>query len=433
MPENNHLDNIELRSEEVQEILTKVPHWMIRWGNSLFLVLILMLLLLSWFIKYPDIIVSDAIITTKIPPQKAFARVTGKIDTILVKDNQQIKEGAPIALIENTANYEDVFYLKSVLDTIALKKDSFSYPLEKTPLLFLGDIENAYANFENSYIKYILNKQLQPYSNEAIANSITTSELKRRLQNLKSQKKINKAELVFKKKDLDRSKSLFEKGVISTKDYEAKQLEYLQAERNYQNMSSSISQLREAIANSNKTSKGTEITRIREEMTLLKNTIQSFNLLKKSIKDWELQYAFISKINGTVSFLNYWNENQTVTQGDLVFTIIPSEHSAYIAKLKTPSLNSGKIAIGQRVNVKLQNYPDYEFGVLKGTVNNISMIPDKEGFYTIDVILPKNLVTSYDKTIEFKHEMRGTAEIITEDLRLIERFFSQFRQVLNRA
>ena len=370
---------------------------------------------------------------TKIPPQKAFARVTGKIDTILVKDNQQIIEGSPIALIENTANYEDIFYLKSVLDTITLKKDSFSYPLEKVPLLFLGDVENAYANFENNYIQYILNKQLQPYSNEAIANSITTSELRRRLQNLKSQKKINKAELGFKKKDLDRSKSLFEKGVISAKDYETKQLEYLQSERSYQNMSSSISQLREAIANSNKTSKGTEITRIREEMTLLKNTIQSFNLLKKAIKDWELQYAFISKINGTVSFLNYWNENQTVTQGDLVFTIIPTKYSAYIAKLKTPSQNSGKITIGQRVNVKLQNYPDYEFGVLNGTVNNISMIPDKEGFYTVDVLLPKKLVTSYDKTIEFKHEMRGTAEIITEDLRLIERFFYQFRQVLNRT
>ena len=431
MPENSHLDNIELRSEEVQEILTKVPHWMIRWGNSLFLVLIIMLLLLSWFIKYPDIITSEATITTKIPPQKVFARVTEKIDTILVKDNQKVIKNTPIAFIENTANYKDVLFLKAVLDTITLKKNNFSYPLEEMPLLFLGDIENAYANFENNYIEYILNKQLQPYSNEAVANSITTSELRRRFQNLKSQKKINKTELNFKKKGLDRNKSLFEKGVISAKDYEAKQLEYLQAERNYKNMSSSISQLREAIANSNKTSKGTEITRIREEMTLLKNTIQSFNLLKKAIKDWELQYAFISKINGTVSFLNYWNENQTVTQGDLVFTIIPSEYSAYIAKLKTPSQNSGKIAIGQRVNVKLQNYPDYEFGVLKGTVNNISMIPDKEGFYTVDVLLPKKLVTSYDKTIDFKHEMRGTAEIITEDLRLIERFFYQFKNIMN--
>ena len=56
MSEKNNLDNIELRSEEVQEILEKVPHWMIRWGNVLFLALIVLLLVISWFVKYPDVI-----------------------------------------------------------------------------------------------------------------------------------------------------------------------------------------------------------------------------------------------------------------------------------------------------------------------------------------------------------------------------------------
>ncbi|CAM1364297.1 HlyD family secretion protein [Tenacibaculum xiamenense] len=429
MPDNNHLDNIELRSEEVQEILTKVPHWMIRKGNTLFFILILLLLLLSWLIKYPDTIASEVIVTTEIPPQKEFAKVTGKFDTIFVNDGQSIKINKPIAIIENTANYKDVFFLKSIVDTVSLKKNTFTFPLEKIPILFLGDIENVYAQFENNYIQYLLNKELRPYSNESIANNIATSELRRRLESTQSQKEINKTELEFKKKDLDRSKALFDKGVISAKEYEAKQLEYLQAERNYQSMNSSISQLRESLANSRKTSKGTEITRIREEMNLLKNTIQSFNLLKKGILDWELKYAFISKVEGEVSYLNYWNKNQTVTQGDLVFTIIPSEYSSYIAKLKTPSQNSGKIKIGQTVNVMLDNYPDYEFGVIKGKVKNISVIPDKEGFYTIDVTLPDELETSYNKKIEFKQEMRGTAEIITEDLRLIDRFFYQLKKI----
>mgnify|MGYP003116387514 FL=1 len=62
----------------------------------------------------------------------------------------------------------------------------------------------------------------------------------------------------------------------------------------------------------------------------------------------------------------------------------------------------------------------------------MSLIPDKEGFYLIDVKLPKKLITSYNKEIDFKQEMRGSAEIITEDLRLIERFFYQFREVLKR-
>jgi multidrug resistance efflux pump len=430
MPQNNQ--DIEIRSEEVQEILTKVPNWMIRWGNTLFLFLIVMLLALSWLVKYPDIITSKAIITTEIPPQKEFARVTGKIDTLFVEDAQNVIESETLAIIENTANYSDVFFLKSIVDTIIVQKKSFIFPIHKLPILFLGDIETGYALFENNYINYLLNKELDPFSNEAIANKITTSELTRRLNNIQSQKTLNKKELEFNQIDLERSKSLFNKGVISKKEYETKQIEYLRAERNYKNMTAAISQLREAISNSKRASKGTEISRIREEMSLLKNVIQSFNQLKKSIKDWEMRYVLSSKINGKVSFLNYWSQNQTVNQGDLVFTIIPNENAAFIAKLKTPAQNLGKVKIGQIVNIKLQNYPDYEFGVLKGTVNHISEISTKDGFYTIDVSLPEKLITSYNKEIEFKQEMRGTADIVTEDLRLMQRFFYQFNKIMKR-
>jgi len=428
----NDLDNIELRSEEVQEILTKVPHWMIRWGSLLFLSVILLLLLISWFVKYPDIITSEAIITTQIPPEKEYANISGKLDAILISDNDKVRANQPLAIIENTANYKDVLKLKQTIDTVRINNRLFSFPIDSFPVLFLGDIESSYALFENSYIQYQLNKELQPFSNESIANRYSISELKRRLKGLYSQKEINKTELSFKEKDLKRSKSLFDKGVISAKQYEDKQLEYAQAKRNYKNFESSISQIKEAISNANKTSKGTEINRIKEEMTLLKSVIQSFNQLKKAIKDWEYRYVIKSNIDGTVSFLNVWSVNQSVNQGDLVFTIIPNENSSFVAKLKTPSQNSGKIKVGQKVNIKIENYPDTEFGALNGLVKRISLTPDKDGNYYVDVDLPKKLITSYNKEIDFKQEMRGSAEIITEDLRLIDRFFYQLRSVFSR-
>ncbi|WAC03634.1 hypothetical protein N7U66_09360 [Lacinutrix neustonica] len=43
--------------------------------------------------------------------------------------------------------------------------------------------------------------------------------------------------------------------------------------------------------------------------------------------------------------------------------------------------------------------------------------------------LPKHLITSYNKEIKFKQEMRGNAEVITEDLRLAERFFYQIKDI----
>tara|TARA_B110000879_G_scaffold84279_1_gene116676 strand:- start:81 stop:1367 length:1287 start_codon:yes stop_codon:yes gene_type:complete len=423
------IDEIDTNSEQIREILAKQPGFVLKWGISVIFIAVFLMLLATWIIKYPDIIHSEVILTTENPPQKEYAKVTGKIDTIFVSDSDNVHNQQPLAILENTANYKDVFFLKSILDTIQIQKQSFYFPIDELPILFLGDLDAAFSIFETNYIHYVLNKELKPFTNEALANKTTTSELNRQLRNLQGQKALHKQELEFKQKDVSRSKTLFEKGVVSEQDYETKQLEYLQAERIYKNMASSISQLREAISNSKNTSKETEISSIREEKTLLKKVIQSFNQLQKSVKDWELKYVLSSKMDGQVLFLNYWSVNQTVNQDDLVFTIIPKVNSSFIAKLKTPAQNLGKVRIGQNVNIKLHNYPDYEFGVLKGTVTHISEISNKEGVYTIDVSLPKTLITSYNKEIEFKQEMQGVAEIITEDLRLIERVFYQFKEI----
>ncbi len=430
MPEA--LDEIQLRSEEVQEILTRVPHWMIRWGNLLILVLVLMLLFLSWLVKYPDVIPAEAIITTQIPPQKEYAKVSGKIEAILVEDGQIVPENTPLAILTNTANYQDVFTLQSIIDTISINSKSFSFPIKEIPVLFLGDIETSFAIFENSYSEYLLNKELRPFSNEALANQISLSELYRRQESLRGQKRIARTELDFKKKDFERQKNLFEKGVISAQEFENKKIDLLQAERNYESNNVQLSQINESISAATKTSRGTEINQQKEEVSLRKKVLQSFDQLKKSIKDWELQFVLKSDIEGRVSFLNFWTQNQTVAAGDLVFIIIPSEDSSYLAKIKAPSQNSGKIKIGQTANIRLENFPDNEFGTLKGTVKSISLLPDKDGLYLIDVELPEKLITTYNKEIPFKQEMRGVVEIITEDLRLIERFFYQFRTIMDK-
>ena len=309
--------------------------------------------------------------------------------------------------------------------------NSFHFPMEELPMLFLGNLDTDFAVFQNSYIQYDLNRTLQPFSNEALANQLTESELRSRVALMENQKEINKRELDFKKTELDRYETLFDKGVIASQEYELKQLEYLQVERNYRNMEVSISQLKENISNAKRNTRGTEINRANEELVLLKGVLQSFNQLKRAIRNWELQYAFISNMDGKISFIEAWNENQTVNVGDLLFTIIPSGENNYLARLKTPLQNSGKIKVGQRVLIRLQNYPEEEFGMLTGNVKSISLSPDKDGFYTIQARLPEKLITTYNKEIEFTQEMQGIAEIVTEDLRLIERFFYQLRGIFD--
>jgi hypothetical protein len=155
-------------------------------------------------------------------------------------------------------------------------------------------------------------------------------------------------------------------------------------------------------------------------------------LIWKVIKDWELAYVLQSSVTGKVSFLQIWTANQTIAAGDAIFAVIPTLEKGYIGKLKAPALNSGKIEVGQAVNIRLTNFPDSQFGMLGGKIKNISLTPDKDGNLWIDVVLPKKLETSYHRIIPFQQEMSGSAEIVTEDLRLTERLLYQFRDVFRR-
>jgi len=427
MPEINDLN---LRSEEVQEILTRVPNWMIRWGTIVVSGVIVLLLLSTWFIKYPDVIATQITITTNIPPEKLIAKTSGKIETILVKDRIVVEKNRPLAVIENSANYKDVFLLKSIIDTINIEKSKF--PFEKFKLTQLGDIESYFAVFKNESIAHDLNAKLQPYRIEGIAQSYEVIQLKERLNLLESQKIINQNELELEKSDLERYQGLFNKGIIATQELEKHKLVCLQVQRNYKSLLSNISQLKSSLNELNKNSKTTQINESKEYVNLETKVFQAFYQLKKAIKEWELNYVFNSSIDGKVSFMQLWAANQTVTAGDNVFVIIPTIEKGYIGKVKAPIQNSGKIKIGQIVNIRLANYPDREFGIIKGEINAISLTPDKDGNLLINVSLPKGLETSYKKEIFFQQEMSGTAEIVTEDLRLIERLLYQFRDVFKR-
>ena len=428
MPQNSR--EIEIRSEEVQEILSYVPNWMIRWGNTLILVLIMMLLFISWFVKYPDVISTQVMVTTSFPPEKIYAKSSGQFDVFLTQEGAKVSENEILAVIENSALYKDVLLLKSIVDTITTDQDYFTFPINELPPLILGDITTSFSQFENDYSEFVLNEKLTPFKSETFANKMSVIEAKARLQNLLSQKELNKKELEIKETDVERSRKMFSQGVISEKEKEQKEIEFLQAKRSYKSLETSISQIRELISNSAKNLEGTSIKKTQNDTRLKKKAIQSFLYLKKAIRDWEKLYALSSSISGEVSFLSFWNENQTVKSGDLIFTIIPDKSESFIGKIKAPAANSGKIKEGQRVQIKLLNYPSDEFGELNGRVKSISSVPDADGNYLIDVLLPQELVTTYGKSIAFKQEMQGTADIITEDLRLIERFFYQLKNII---
>lgn len=77
-----------------------------------------------------------------------------------------------------------------------------------------------------------------------------------------------------------------------------------------------------------------------------------------------------------------------------------------------------------------------EYGYIKAKVTNIALVssPLNTGNAVVDTYLvtlsfPEGFLTNYGSLLKFKYEAKGTAEIITKDRRLIERFFDNLKYI----
>lgn len=425
----NILDHIELRSESVQDILTRPPHWMIRWGNSIVFAILLMILLMSWFIKYPEFIPAPIIVTSQNPPEKLEARTNSKIEKILIKDHQEVKKDDILMVLQSTANFKDVLKLKKIIDSISPKM-IFTFPLNEASKFKLGELQGDYNNFAKAFQDEKLFTRLQPYAPENLATSQSLTEYNSRIATLKQQLHLENAKYDLSKKNFQRSQTLFEQGVISKMEVENEKIKFLQAEQNLKNINISLSQLQEGISNLRKTKSGVAINTEKDKISYSSQTLQLFEQLRKSLKQWEQNYLLTSSTNGTVSFTQFWGENQFVKSGEIILSVLPQNKEAIVGRMLVPATNSGKIVTGQKVLIKLDNFRYQEYGIVEGRVQNISLTPDEKGNYYVDIILPNGLKTSYNKNLPFDKELKGNAEIVTQDLRLIERFFYQTRKLL---
>lgn len=429
MKEKDVLDNIELRSESVQDILTQPPHWMIRWGNTIIFLILVLILMMSYVIRYPEFIPAPIVVTSQNPPEKLEARTNAKIEKIFIKEHQQVKKNEVLMVMQSTANYEDVLKLKKIIDSMA-PDQLLSFPLNEVSHFKLGELQGDYNGFAKAFQDETLFTRLQPYAPENLAANQSLSEYRLRIATTKQQKKLEQAKYEITKKNYQRSQDLYDQGVIASIELENEKIKFLQAQQNLENIKISLSQMEEAISNLNKTKSGTAINTEKDKITYSSQTLQLFEQLRKSLKQWEQNYLIISNTNGIASFQQFFGENQFVKAGDVILSILPENKDKLVGRMSVPAANSGKIISGEKVLIKLDNYRYQEYGIVEGKVQNISLSPDKDGNYYADVLLPKGLKTSYNKTLTFDKELKGNAEIVTEDLRLIERFFYQMRKLL---
>ena len=427
--EKDILDNLELRSENVQDILTQPPHWMIRWGNTVIFVILLMVLLMSYVIKYPEFIPAPIVVTSKNPPEKLEARTNSKIEKILVKDHQSVNKNQVMMVLQSAADYKDILALKDIVDSMSSSQVLY-FPTQQASSFKLGEIQGDYNSFAKALQDEKLFTRLKPYAHENIAANQSLGEYRARIATLQQQRNLEVTKFDLTKKNYLRSQELFNQGVIAAMELENEKIKFLQAEQNLKNINITLSQMQEAVSTLNKTKSGASINTEKDKITYSSQTLQLFEQLRKSLRQWEQNYLIISSTEGVVSFQQFWGENQFVKPGDIVMSVLPNDKEFVVGRMLIPSVNSGKVKPNQKVLVKLDNYRYQEYGIVEGKVQNISLTPDDKGNYYVDVLLPKGLRTSFGKKLPFDRELKGSAEIVTEDLRLIERFFYQIRKLL---
>jgi len=427
------INTIELRSEDVQEILGFIPHWIIRWGISLFFTVILVILLGSMVFKYPDIIPSTIVVTTKNPPAALMALNSGKIAFLFVKDNEPVKKDDYIAIIENTVNHRHLSVLRSQLNELKALFASAGAPRFPVfdPNYSLGELQSAYASFLKSYTDY-RHFMERAFHQKKMASLKDQIEKYQEVQGqLIRQLGILSEELTLSKEQYERAKSLFTEGILSQNDLDSTRGAYLQKEYSYEGAKTSLANskiqidaLQQAILDLD--------SQYKEQDDLLFSGLKlSYETFLGQISQWEQHYVLKSPIDGLVSFTRFWSENQNVKVGDTVVTVVPEKTTEIIGKLILPVAGSGKVKVGQAVNVKLANYPFMDFGIVQGIIKSKSLIT-ADNNYHLEVQFPHGLKTNYGKTLEFNQEMQGTAEIITDDVRMLERIFKPIKSLLKR-
>ena len=433
MSETDKYKEIELRSEDFNDVLGSVPPWILRWGITAIAIVVIILLIGSAIFKYPDTISSTVTLTGTTPVAGIVAKTSGKLQRLYVKNNQQVRTNSFLAVIENPAKTEDIIILKEALLKINSNLDTIV--LVPSQYLQLGNLQSLYSSFYLSMSEYKQFKEIAYHLKkiDLMKERIAKNEIY--YKNMLRQKNVSEEQIKISCQQYSRDSLLAVKGILSQDELEKSYSQHLQSSLSIENMDRSLENLQIQLAQMHETLYDTEYQYLDKKNTLESQLRSLINQLKTEIDAWEMNYALITPIDGEITFSQYWTENQNILAGDIVFNIVPANQGKIIGKALLPTERSGKVKVGQKVNIRFANYPDNEYGIVRGYVKNISLIPsisDNEGskVYTVDIELPDGLKTTYNKELPFLPEMQGQSDIITDDITLLERFLLPLKKVL---
>jgi multidrug efflux pump subunit AcrA (membrane-fusion protein) len=409
--------------QELLQFIGRPPSLFLRFGITAIGCVVVLFLAMSYYIKYPDVVTAKVVLTTENPPIRMLAKTGGRVADILVKNNDPVQIGQIIAVMDNTAHWRDVLKLEA-----QLKNNNVT--IQQYQPLALGALQNSYSIFTQNLkdYRYFLEKNGVLQKIEYLSQQIEAT--KALNINLLKQKDIQAKEFELAGKEMTRQKQLNTEGVTSDSDFEKFDAQYLQQKRQIEanqaafiNNEMQIGQYQAQIHDINQSKSDNLNTK---ELTLQ----EDIRRLTVAIEEWKQTYLISAPIAGKVTLTKIWSRQQNIGAGEEVCAIVPTEGaSQVVCKAILPIAQSGKVKTGLNANVRLEAFPYQQYGILRGSVQNIAAVPQKEE-YQVEITIPNDLTTSYGKKLLFRQELQGSANIITEDRRVVERLLDKFRDLI---
>ena len=418
-------ENLELRSEQLRDILGQVPRWIVRFGTIVIMFVLVILLIGSAFLKYPDVIDAPIKLTTETPPAEMVANTSARIHQFFISDKEFIEKDQVLVVFESASDYNDVHIVSGLLGKKliidSLTEISFPDNVE------LGSLQNAYTTLQKRIQEYIGFKRLDYYQRKI--NSVQ-GELKKYslfLNRLKDKETIQQQEYLLIKKQYQRDSALYIDGVISSAQLEKSEAQMLNKLYEWKSTQTELASSQIEVSNLQQEILELEL-KFEENSRIYKQNIkEAYEKIRGEIAQWEQNYVIRSPFDGQVSFTKIWSDNQYVEKGEIVLTVLPTEQGELLGKVMLSAKGAGKVKEGYSAVIRFDNYPYMEFGTVTGKINSISLVPNNE-LYAVEIRLDSSkIITNYNIILTFQQNMPGTAEIITDKRSLLIRIIDPFR------
>ena len=419
-----------LHSIEIQDIITVVPTWILRWGVTLFTGVLVLIICLSAFIRYPDIVNATLKIDSPNSPKPIVAKVAGKLVKLLVNENEQVVADQPLAYIESTANHSQVLglinKLKELQRLMQLNKSVGNVFSDKIDNLQLGELQASFQAFFQEYLSYRSSVENGFYIKKEVYLRKDLVDLSKREAQLKAQRVIQEKDLSLADEEYRMHQKLGKEKVETSAELRQEESKYLAKKSPLIQTDASL-----VSANTDYSAKQMEILEMDNQISEEKSKFsQALNSLVSQAEDWKNKYVLVAAQSGKLSFAGIVQENQVLIPNQEVFYINPGNEN-FFGEMAIPQNSMGKVKEGQEVLIKVRSYPFEEFGMLRGKIKYIADVPYKDSVFMSKVDFRVNKVSDMKRSIHLKPGMTADAEIITQDATILQRITRNILKMMN--